>query len=308
MRWCGKLNWGWKTKVISDQLLETLVGYLSAGYSLQLGLELLESHLSGEQFYDLIPHEHPLLEQLMKVMPLVNAIKGYLSWQLTYRQLRQQLGKLMVYPLVQLVMALGLSGLLQGWLLPALLTLVEGEISGLWVLGVLQGLLVVVVVGLLVMGVLGWREPGVVLWWCQRFPQQWYAWWCVIRWLEGWLLIRQHCGVSIDQVRLLRELPLGVVAGMWSQRMHHQLMMGYGLAEAMEVVYPPLVKVVRTGVHTQQLDELLGVWKLQLVSRLQRQLKFCSYGLQGFVYVYVGLLVWVVSQVMLVPLGLLERI
>jgi type II secretory pathway component PulF len=294
-----------KSKV-SLSLLRDLLLYLKAGYDLERGLKMLDSNLSLDEFYEGL-NEYQLLLGFMKFLPLVVALQSMLDWQRHNLQLRSTLLKLLVYPVVQLVMGLVLSGLLQWWI-PQLLSMIDGTVQGLWLINVCQVLLLLLVLVFGVMGYVFWQEQSVVLWIFDRWPQQWLIWWCVMRWVDGWLVIRQQCNNSVEQMLLLRQLPIGKVGQAWSSRLHLALSEGVALDEAMVVVYPPLVKVVKMGCATMQLDELLILWNERLRLRLFNHLKWFSYGLQGFIYLYVGLLVWIVSQVMLVPLGLLERI
>ncbi len=304
--------------------IESLSLYLSAGYSLNDILTFVEGLddvitmlKNGLEFKDWLRNNgFKLLSYLLDHLSLQEALNCYLKITNFKEKFNKELAKAISYPLLQLILAFALSILAQNWLLP----LLEGLLLDLNLGGntnhfffylirmVNIAIITVVVVVIILCFVLHYFESSLLFILLKRKELRAFKELVVQRFLSYYLIFYQVYDSSELIINSLRKLPNEPLVKNFADLIHFRLLDGESLASAFALFDTRLAEVMKVGEKTNKTFDLLSIYLKNNQELLFKHIKSFGRLIQGFSYLYIGLIVLLVYQLMLMPLEMVERL
>ena len=320
--WKKQLSAVWKRKTkIEGWQLEIMLLYLQAGYSIYdiTKLNLFESNCFNWQensFENWLKiHGLETVTYLLEFLPLDKALFCYLQVNLFKVEFKRKLLKILTYPTIQLVLALGLSLVAQYWVLPLLTNLVSDldfHSNGVSFLTVLMRIINIGVLlfaaGLVIATfILKKLESSLVFFLLNKPFLKMVKDLIVYQFLNYYLILYKSTDSSETIIRGLRKLPQAKYLNIYADSIHFCLMEGNELAEAFAILDEKLAALFAIAKDTGKVRKLLESYAKTLNLKFENRIKKAGYYFQIFSYVYIMLLVVLVYQMMLLPLGMIER-
>lgn len=126
-----------------------------------------------------------------------------------------------------------------------------------------------------------------------------------------YILQLQRCGISTQQMMCYFDtLAKQQLFSMYMKRLNQLLSEGNELYQSLmqlECFTSRFLQIFPIGMASNRLDDFLEGYQKQQLHQWQKQLKKVSIWIQLIAYSFVGLVVFLVYQIMLVPLGMLEN-
>lgn len=303
--------------------LQLLSRYVKSGYALQdiaefmkLDSKLFEQMQTGQNLQSILAESGlSLLAFLLEHLTLDEALDCYLGIVNYRQQFKKNIIKAISYPLVQLVLAFGLSLIAQNWLFPLLKDLLSdmgvNDFGSSWILLIISLVNICLIIGFITI-ILGWfifryfestilflLLKNSLLRWLKDIIAQQFAYYYVV--------FYKTYGSSEQVLMSLRKLPGERLINNFADIMHFQLLTGKKFSTAFGYLDISLQKAFEIGGKTEKIGELLEIYIQSKQDRFQTYTKKIGIIVQTISYCYIGLIVWLVYQLMLMPLAMIER-
>ncbi len=127
----------------------------------------------------------------------------------------------------------------------------------------------------------------------------------------GYLLELIHQGVpTYTALQFLENVSEETIFSVLQRRIMHRLEQGTDMLSAIEqesLIHDTCKQSFRIGISTNSLQSMLAVYLKQQELEWGRRLKKSALGIQCVSYIFVGIVVLLVYQIMLIPLSMLEQ-
>lgn len=279
-------------------------------YAMEKGLSLEEGLIQG--------HREPFYEHLrffIKITALPEAISSALSVADITHDLKNKLRKEISYPLLLFALSFITLIVFTSMILPQLMQGFDVSSNNFLILSVsLLQLSAMIVIGSIIMILL------TMFFMTQSLTVKLF----VLKHLRFTKLPQQYCsyltaayftqfmrhGISTkNAVSFLTQLKQGSLLTICARQIEQQLIAGKPLTECFQSVAwldRNFIKHWQIGTHTQNMEAVLIQYQEFQSEQWKQLLKRCGQGIQIFSYGFVGCMVILVYQILLVPLQLLE--
>lgn len=310
--------------------LQLLSMFLSHGYSLQEALtqldgsagKLLEELEAGEAFESILMKYspkgfHQYFRLFVQMMPLGEAMQAALELNEHQHKLRRRLAKKAVYPLFLFGLSFLLIQLFSKLIVPMMLqafSALEGAENVMMLMEWMNRLcaLILWVLGFVLLMIILLQHPRFrvhLLLSAARYSQS-------IRLYISYVFaccytpLCVHGCATIDALQYLCASEDLLISGL-AHRIHAKLLEGSELIDAFEAVScfdAQLCAAIQRGLLLSCAEEMLQFYIEQAQHQLEALMKRIANLISLSAYLFVGALVLVVFQVMMLPLGILENI
>ncbi len=304
-----------KQEKLSIGEIRIILSYLESGYSFNQVCDFLEFDNTEKDAILFFRNRNlQLVGYFLNHIDLINSLKLYLTAMEFKVDFKKKLYKSISYPGLQLILTFILSLVAQNWLFPLLLDLTNsmGVVSENNYLFIFISIVNVLIITSLIFFLFMWfifnYFESTILFKllnlkCFKLVKEII----VIKLLLYFNSFYRSFNSFELLVKLMRKIPNERIVCNFMDIIHFRLLEGITLSKTFEVLDSKLGKLVNFGSKTNNLNNLLEIFLLEKKERLFIIIKRIGMSVQLFSYCYIGLIIVLVYQLMLMPLQMVER-
>lgn len=298
---------------------EYLSLYLSAGYSLSDSIEVLgefkdlkEFMLNGGNIDQWFGKEgFGQIASLVKYLDLKESLIVYQEIEKFKKEYLVMLKKLLTLPVIQLILAICLSIVAQFWIMPSLSNLMGAIADSSSVGIVILSFINIVIILILVSGgcvclLLFIKERSYLILLLNYKSFDWLKKIYVYRFVMYYLSIYKRVSQSEVVIICLKKMEREQVINQYASLIDARLNSGVNFIDSFSFLDEKLSQILKVGEDTVNVSAMLEVYLRTIKVSIDKKLKQIGLLVQIFSYGYIGFLVVVIYQMLLLPLNMIE--